>query len=52
MYEGDWQNDKIEGKGVYIFESKEKYEGSWFNNKPDGRGRYYYENGDEYEGVS
>ena len=32
-YEGDFKNDKREGKGIYYFNSGEKEEGNWKNDK-------------------
>ena len=51
-YEGDYMNDKFEGKGILYYENGNKhYEGNFVNNKFEGKGIIYYENGDiGYEG--
>ena len=52
IYEGNWKNNKKEGKGVYYFNQKgEKYKGNFFDDYPNGKGIYYYKNGDRYEGM-
>ena len=50
-YEGDWKNNKRDGKGEYFLKDGIKiYEGDWKNDKFNGRGIFYYNNGDKYEG--
>ena len=49
-YEGDWKNDKIEGKGKMIWKTGEVYEGEWSNNLKEGKGIETYTNGEKYEG--
>ena len=59
-YEGEYFNDKFEGKGKYIYENGEYYEGDWKNGLRNGNGKIYkkdglirYEGGfinDKYEG--
>lgn len=36
IYIGEWVRDKIEGQGIFIFESGERYEGTFRNNIKDG----------------
>ena len=57
-YEGEWKDDKKNGKGIYIsshyFNCEKniglKYEGDFFNDKFEGFGIAIYSNGDKYEG--
>ena len=49
-YEGEWKNNKKEGKGIYYWNNGDKYDGDWRNGKFEGKGIYYYNNGDRYEG--
>jgi hypothetical protein len=50
-YEGNFKNDKFEGKGTYYYENgKIKYDGEWVNDKFEGNGKEYYENGKYYIG--
>ena len=54
MYEGDFVNDKFEGKGKYIWEDGEYYIGQFKNGvRSHGKGEEYYSNGSiKYEGHS
>ncbi len=57
-YEGEWKNDKKNGKGIFItshyFNCKNqvgmKYEGEFKEDKIEGIGIGTYSNGDKYEG--
>ena len=49
-YEGDFKNDKIDGKGILYYNNGNKYEGNWKNDKKEGKGILYYNNGNKYEG--
>ena len=50
-YEGEYVNDKFEGKGKYIYDNGEYYIGEWKNGLRNGKGKYYYKNGNiRYEG--
>ena len=49
-YEGDWKNDKIEGKGKMIWKAGSIYEGEWSNNLKEGKGIQIWPNGQKYEG--
>ena len=33
VYDGEWKNDKANGKGTYIHVNGAKYEGDWENDK-------------------
>ena len=56
IYEGDWQNGKMHGRGKYNrFNADkdkyvERYEGDFTNSVIQGHGRMYYENQTVYEG--
>ena len=50
FYNGEWEDDKMKGWGVYYFAGGEYYEGGFFNDGFHGLGIYYYANGDRYEG--
>ena len=39
-YDGEWDNNKICGKGTYIWADGRKYEGDWLNNNMHGKGIY------------
>ena len=49
-YEGEWNNDQIEGYGVYKYLSGAKYEGNWAKNRHHGQGTFYFPNGSKYAG--
>lgn len=38
VYEGEWSNGKIEGKGVFFREDGTSYTGEWMNGKQNGYG--------------
>ena len=51
IYEGDFNNDKIEGRGkIKIFKSGIEYEGTFINDNIEGAGIFKFLNGDIYEG--
>jgi len=49
-YEGEFKNDKIEGKGTFYYDNGNKYEGEFKNEKIEGKGIFYSNNGYRYEG--
>ena len=50
-YDGQWKDDKKEGKGYFFYkETGEVYKGNFSNDLPNGIGIYYFKNGDRYEG--
>ena len=49
-YEGDFKNDKFDGKGIYYFKNGERYEGDCRNGKKEGKGIFYFKSGNRYEG--
>ena len=51
IYEGDFCNDKFEGKGkIKFLKNGDEYEGSFVNGNIEGVGVFKYLNGDIYEG--
>jgi len=51
IYEGEFVNDKIEGKGkIKFLKSGIEYEGTFFNDNIEGYGKFKWINGDVYEG--
>jgi hypothetical protein len=46
QYEGDYVNDKFEGKGRYTYITGNYYIGEFKNGKRNGKGEYYEKNGD------
>ena len=54
-YEGEWRDDKQNGRGTYSFLADnrfkgDRYEGEHRDDKKNGRGTYYHASGDRYEG--
>jgi hypothetical protein len=50
-YEGEWKNDKMEGRGVFNNNSTgEKYNGYFRNSVKEGIGIFTWSNGDSYSG--
>jgi hypothetical protein len=50
VYEGDWKDNKRDGKGKMTFANGDVYEGDWKDNKRDGKGKETFANGNVYEG--
>lgn len=50
VYEGEWKEDKINGKGKLTIPDKGTYEGYFENGQKQGQGKYNFQNGDIYEG--
>ena len=51
-YDGNWKDNKKEGKGSFFYSDKgEVYKGDFVNDLPNGKGIYYFKNGDRYEGM-
>ena len=44
-FEGEFKNNKKEGKGIMYFNEGEKYEGDWKNGIIDGKGIFNYKDG-------
>jgi hypothetical protein len=51
IYEGEWDNGFIHGKGTYTWNNGDKYVGEFFENRVEGLGIMYFINGDIYEGL-
>ena len=49
-YEGEFNDIKREGKGIYYFAEGEKYEGDFKDGKRDGKGVEVYVDSGKYEG--
>ncbi len=50
-YNGDWVNNKRDGKGQMFYKNgKIKYDGDFVNDKYEGKGKYIFENGEYYIG--
>lgn len=49
-YEGEYKDNKRNGKGTYYHANGDRYEGEWINGKKCGKGVLYYANGDKYDG--
>ena len=49
-YQGDFNNNKREGKGIYYYNNGNKYIGDWKNGLKEGKGILYYNNGNKYIG--
>ena len=49
-YEGEYKNNKREGKGILILDNGDRYEGEFLNNKFYGKGKYIWNDGEMYEG--
>jgi len=50
QYEGEYINDKFEGKGKYTYITGNYYIGEFKNGKRNGKGEYYDKNGLRYKG--
>jgi hypothetical protein len=50
IYEGEWKDDKRNGRGKYTKVNGNVYEGEWKDDKRSGRGKYTKANGKIYEG--
>ena len=59
VYEGEWLDDKEEGKGMSFvkllgtrtYANKEKYEGEWKEGKRNGKGKFTSADGETQEGI-
>ena len=50
IYKGNYINDNLNGKIIYINPEEYFYDGNILNNKKNGMGKIIYNNGDEYIG--
>jgi hypothetical protein len=44
--QGEWKEDKKNGKGVFMWANGDRYEGEWKDDKPNGRGVKTWAKGD------
>ncbi|ORX53912.1 hypothetical protein BCR36DRAFT_284289 [Piromyces finnis] len=51
QYEGDWDNGKKWGRGIFRYSSGAIYEGEWIDNMKHGIGIYISEYGYVYDGI-
>ncbi|WP_166333201.1 MORN repeat-containing protein [Sphingobacterium chungjuense] len=50
-YNGDWQQNKRHGYGVYNWKDGVRYEGEFRQDKREGKGSYYWPSGERYVGL-
>ena len=50
-YEGEMNNGKMEGQGIYTFKNGERYEGEFKNDMFEGKGEYYWPDGTKKIGI-
>ena len=50
IYIGHWKEDKMSGKGTFIWKSGGKYVGELENDNRNGFGKNYFSSGNTYEG--
>ena len=50
-YTGDWNNDKRDGYGIYVWQDGQRFEGYWKNNLRHGNGTVIFENGESLTGT-
>lgn len=51
VYEGEYKNNKKEGKGKMVYPDGGTYDGQWKEGFRDGQGTFKYPNGDWYKGM-
>lgn len=45
MYEGEWKNNKMHGKGIFTWRDGRRYEGEYVNDKKEGFGIFEWPDG-------
>ena len=50
LYEGEFKEGEITGKGLYIWNNKQQYKGDFVKGIKHGKGKYKWPDGFEYEG--
>ena len=50
IYEGEFKNGEINGKGLFIWSNNQQYYGDFVNGVMHGKGKYKWPDGFEYEG--
>ena len=51
FYEGEFQHEKRNGYGIYVWDSGARYEGEWKDSNMHGIGTYYYADGTKEVGL-
>jgi hypothetical protein len=51
MFNGEWLNNKMHGKGVFTWSDGRKYEGDYHDDKKSGYGVFTWPDGRMYEGM-
>ena len=49
-YEGGYKVGRMDGHGVFTYDSGNRYDGEWHADRRNGHGSYSWSNGDRYEG--
>ena len=49
-YDGDWVNNKLQGKGRFKWPDGRVYTGEYVNDKKDGKGQFEWPDGKKYNG--
>ena len=50
VYDGEWKNGKMHGKGVFTYSDEDTYDGEWKYGVEHGKGVRTYSDGDTYDG--
>ena len=50
MYEGEWENNKMHGRGTLVWRDGKRYEGQFVYDKREGHGTFKWKDGRVYEG--
>jgi hypothetical protein len=49
-YEGEFKNDEMNGKGVYVWWDGKTYNGDWKKGKMHGKGEFWWPDGSIFRG--
>lgn len=49
IYEGDWENDIQNGKGILIYKIEDNFEANFINGEMNGNGIFTWQNGEIYK---
>mmetsp|Transcript_3775 Transcript_3775/g.5702 ORF Transcript_3775/g.5702 Transcript_3775/m.5702 type:complete len:141 (+) Transcript_3775:398-820(+) len=50
VYEGEFQNNNMEGRGTLTWPDQSRYEGDFFQGRMEGKGTKFFANGNKYIG--